>query len=72
MKVFIIEPHKDYSHGSAIIAANTEEEAKNLYFGENEFNKFLYEDARCSCREFKDLFYEGKDSILNDTLYIEG
>lgn len=71
MKVFIIEPHKEYAHGSALIAANTEEEAKNLYFGENEFNKFFYEDARCSCREFKDLYYEGKDIILSDTLYLE-
>ena len=71
MKVFIIEPHREYSHGSAIIAANTEEEAKNLYFGEHEFNETFYEVARCSCKEIKDLFYEGKDVILSDTLYTE-
>ena len=71
MKVFIIEPHKEYGHGSVLIAANSEEEAKNLYFGEHKFNIFCYEDGRCSCREFKDLYYEGKDIILNDTLYID-
>ena len=71
MKVFIIEPHKEYVYGSILIAANSEEEAKNLYFGAHEFNKFCYEAARCSCREFKDLFYEGKDIILSDTLYLE-
>ena len=71
MKVFIIEPHKEYAHGSILIAANSEEEAKNLYFGENEFNQFCYETARCSCREFKDLYYEGNDIILSDALYID-
>lgn len=71
MNVYIIEPHNEYCFGSVIVAANSEEEAKELYLDENEFNKFMYEECKCSCRQIKDLTYTGTDIILSDTLYME-
>lgn len=69
MKVYNIEPHRECYGGAILIAANSEEEAKNLYFGENLFNETLYLDARCSITEIPYLFYEGDDKdfiILNN------
>lgn len=71
MKVFIIEPHREYTAGSALVAANSEEEAKTLFIQEDKFNELFYEDCRCSCKEIEGLTYEGKDIILSDTLYME-
>lgn len=71
MKVFKIIPNVCYGHGCAIIAANSEEEAKKLYIEASEFNKFLFDDLNCSIHEIEHLTYTGIDVVLVDTLFEE-
>lgn len=71
MKVFGIKPHKEYCGGIALVAANTQEEAKNLYLGSDEFNAVMYNEYNCDTQLIEGLFYEGDKIIIEDTLYFE-
>ena len=71
MKVWSIKPHKEYSGGTALVAANTRDEANKFYFDADKFNKFMYDDYRCDIQLVKDLYYEGDKTIIEDTIYME-
>lgn len=71
MKVFKIIPTKAYCHGCALVAANSEEEAKKLYLEEDEFNDILFDDGKCIVEEIKGLTYDGNDIIILDKLFEE-
>ncbi|MBO7692958.1 MAG: hypothetical protein J6Y28_01680 [Acholeplasmatales bacterium] len=71
MKVFSIKPHKEYSGGIALIAANTQEEAKNLYISADEFNECLYDEYNCDTQLVEGLYYESNEVFILDTIYVE-
>lgn len=71
MKVWSIKPHKEYTGGIALIAANTRDEANKFYFDADEFNEFMYDDYNCDTQLVKDLYYEGDKTIIVDTIYME-
>ena len=49
MTVYEIVPHKSYIEGIALVAAESKNVAINLWIKEDERNKDLWYEGKCSC-----------------------
>lgn len=71
MKVFRIAPTCGYTGGSALVCANTTEEAINLYCLDS-YREDIYDSTNCTCNIINKLDYDTTlPHIMFDDIYIE-
>ena len=71
MNVFRIAPTTPYTGGSCLIAANTIEEAEQL-FCSDEYRNYIKNEYDCSCNIVKHLIYKTTiPYILFNDIYLE-
>lgn len=72
MLVYKIEPTYRYAYGCALVAANNEDEAINLYRNSNEYRDYSYEEYDCVCELVDNLVYNCEEpTIIIDTVNSE-
>ena len=67
MQVYKITPTTEYSHGCALVAADSREQAIETFRNESEYNEYTYTDDKCVCNIVDKLHYycEEPTIILN-------
>ena len=68
MKVYKIASLSKKFYGCILIAANSKEEAKNLFIEGHPFNEILLKEANCVITEIRGLIYKGNRIILLDNM----
>ena len=72
MQVYKITPTTEYSYGCAIVAANNREEAIKTFRDDDDYNDFLYDDAKCVCNIIDKLDYDcSEPTVIVDTVQEE-
>lgn len=66
MKVFKIEPTENGYYGCALVSANTDVEAINVFKNNEDIPEDFYDDARCIIEQIHDLDYNGISEVIFD------
>jgi hypothetical protein len=70
MDVFRISPTAPYCGGAAYVAANSVEEAIEIFC--EDYRKYEYEEASCECNHVANMSYDiDRPFVLFDDLYLE-
>ena len=71
MRVFKIEPTEQGYYGCALVSANTDAEAINVFKNNEDVPEDFYDDARCIIEQIHDLDYNGTSEVILDATYCD-
>lgn len=71
MRVFKIEPTEQGYYGCALVSANTDIEAINVFKNDKFISEDFYDNARCTIEQIHDLDYNGTSEVILDATYCD-